>query len=140
MRFLEQKNAEVRKWIEIIEKSSIESDMTRNRARAVRLSFDKFSIKEIAKICNVTIETVSTWFNNWEEHGFDSLLRNPGQGRKPICDESELEQIFEIVDENPKQLKTALPKIEKALGKKISIHTLKRITRKKKVGAALGSL
>jgi transposase len=139
-RYLEQKNDEVRKWIEIIEKSSIESEMTRNRARAVRLSFDKFSAKEIAKICNVTIYTVYTWFDNWEERGFDSLLRMPGQGRKAEIDESELDQVFEIADENPKQLKAALPKIEKVLGKKISIYTLQRIIRKKKAGGALGNL
>lgn len=132
MRYLEQKNDEIRKWLEIIEKSPVESEMTRNRARAVRLSFDKFSVKDISKICNVTIETVYTWFNNWEERGFESLLRIPGQGRKPGLNESEIEQVFEIVDENPKQLKTALPKIEKMLGKKISIYTLKRLIGKKK--------
>ncbi len=102
-----------------LEQSSVESDMTRNRARAVRLSFDKFSVKDIAKIYNVTMETVYTWFNNWEERCFESLLRIPDQGRKTEIDESEIDQVFEIVDENPKQLKTALPKIEEALGKKL---------------------
>ena len=110
--------------------------MTRNMALAIRLSFEKFKVKvkEIALICNVTIGTVYTWFDKWEEEGFDSLLVVPGQGRKAIIEPSEYDTVFQIVDKYPTKLKTALSEIKKKLEKEISIHTLKRIIRKKKLG------
>ena len=140
MRFLQPYDSETVKWLKIIENSSKESNMTRNRALAIRLSFDKFEVKQIAKICNVTMETIYTWFNNWEKSGFDSLLVRPGQGRKALIQPSEYEEVLKIVDENPKQLKTTLSEIEKRLGKKISVYTLKRIIRKKKVGGVSENL
>ena len=140
MRFLQANDSETVKWLKIIENSSEESNMTRNRALAIRLSFDKFQVKQIAAICDVTMETVYTWFDNWEKDGVDSLLVAPGQGRKTLIKPSEHDEVLKIVDENPKQLKTALAKIEERMGKTISIYTLKRIIRKKKAGAVSGNL
>lgn len=140
MRFLEPIDSETENWLKIIENSSEESNMTRNRALAIRLSCNKFQVKQIATICNITMETVYTWFNNWEKDGFDSLLVVPGQGRKKLIDPSEYDEVLKIVDKNPKQLKIALAEIEKRMGKTISIYTLKRIIRKKKVGAVSENL
>lgn len=105
MRFLKTNNDETINWLKIIENSSKESNMTRNRALAIRLSFEKFKVKEIALICNVTIGTVYTWFDKWEEEGFDSLLVVPGQGRKAIIEPSEYDTVFQIVDKYPTKLK-----------------------------------
>ena len=113
--------------------------MTRNRALAIRLSFEKFKVKEIALICNVTIDTIYIWFDKWEKEGFDSLIVVPGQGRRVIIEPSEYDKVYEIVDKNPVQLKNALVEIKQELGKTISIHTLKGIIRKKKLGGALGN-
>ena len=134
MRFLKTNHSETGKWLKIIENASEESSMTRNRALAIRLSFEKFEVKQIAWICNVTIGTVYTWFNKWENEEFDSLLLSPGQGRKTLIEPSEYDEVFKIVDKNPKQLKNALAEIEDKLGKTVSIYTLKRIIRKKKLG------
>jgi transposase len=134
MRFLQENHAETAKWLKIIEKSSEESSMTRNRALAIRMSFKKFTVKEISIICNVSIRTIYIWFDKWEEEGFDSLIVVPGQGRKTIIEPSEYDEVFEIVDKNPIQLKSALSEIQQKLGKTISIHTLKGIIRKKKLG------
>jgi len=134
MKFLQPNHVETKKWLKIVEKSSEESSMTRNRALAVRLSFEKFSIKEIALICNVTIGTIYVWFDKWEKESFDSLLVAPGKGRKMIIEPSEYDQVFEIVDKNSTQLKIALSEIKQKLGKAISIYTLKNIVRKKKLG------
>lgn len=133
MRFLQANNVETANWLKIIENSSEESTMTRNRALAIRMSFEKFKVKEIALICNVTIRTVYVWFDKWEEEGFDSLLVVPGQGRRTIIDPAEYDEVFEIVDQNPIQLKNALSEIQQKLGKTICMETLKRIIRKKKI-------
>lgn len=134
MRFLKTNHSETGEWLKIIENSSEESSMTRNRALAIRLSFENFEVKQIARICNVTIGTVYTWFDKWENEEFESLLLSPGQGRKTLIESSEYDEVFKIVDKNPKQLKNALTEIEDKLGKTISIYTLKRIIRKKKLG------
>jgi len=60
-----------------------------------------------------------------------------GQGRKTIIEPSEYDEVFEIVDQNPIQLKNALSEIQQKLGKTICLQTLKRIIRKKKLGVVL---
>ena len=134
MRFIKISDPAVKQQLMILENSSESTKIVRNRAKAIRLSAEKFQIKEIEKICNVTRETIYSWFNNWEERGFDSLPCLPGQGRKPLIKQSNHEIVLKIVEENPRQLKTALEKIQSKLGVSISIYTLKRIIKKKELG------
>ena len=65
MRFLQTNHVETANWLKIIENSSEESSMTRNRALAIRMSLKKFTVKAISLICNITIGTVYIWFDKW---------------------------------------------------------------------------
>ena len=121
-------------WLSIVEFSTVESKRTKIRAQAIRLSDAGHSVNEITKICQATRRTVSGWINEWEKHGFDSLTDKPRSGRKPIISEDTHDEIIDIVKENPKQLKSAISKIEEKFGKKISVKTLKRIIKKNYAG------
>lgn len=121
--------------LSLIESSSEEKKRTRKRAQAIRLSNAKYSVDEITKICQATRKTVSGWIDAWERHEFDSLRDKPKSGRKPIIPEDKHDEIIEIVKENPKQIKSAIPKIEEKFGKKISVKTLKRIIKKNSDGS-----
>ena len=104
------------------------------RAQAIRLSNAKYSVNEITKICQATRKTVAGWIDKWEAHEFDSLIDKPKPGRKPIIPEDRHAEVIDIVKENPKQIKSAIPKIEKIFGVKISVKTLKRIIKKNSTG------
>jgi len=118
-------------WLSLIESSTEESKRTRLRAQAIRLSNDRYSINDISKICQATRKTVSGWLAEWEKHDFDSLIEKPRSGRKPIIPEDLHEEVIDIVQENPKQIKAAISKIEEKLGKTVSAKTVKRIIKKK---------
>ena len=56
----------------------------RNRSHAILLSFERFPIAEIAKICRVDRDTVSLWIDNWNEFGEKGLADEEKSGRPPI--------------------------------------------------------
>jgi transposase len=128
------------KWLSLIEFSDEESNRTKLRAQAIRLSNSGYSINQISQICLTTQETVSKWIDGWEKYQFDSLIDKPRPGRTPLIPGEEYAEIIDIVKKNPRQLKTAIIEIEEKFGKKISIKTLKRIIKKNCVGVADGNL
>lgn len=113
-----------------IESSSEEKKRTKIRAQAIRLSDAKYSVDEIAKICQATRKTVAGWIDQWEKYEFDSLIEKPRTGRKLIIPKEKHAEIIDIVKENPKQIKSAIPKIQEKFGEQISVKTLKRIIKK----------
>ncbi|EIM63245.1 IS630 family transposase [Desulfobacter postgatei] len=62
------------KWLSLIEFSDEESNRTKLRAQALRLSNSGYSISQISQICLTTQETVSKWIDGWEKYQFDSLI------------------------------------------------------------------
>src|SRR6056297_2254321 len=65
------------KWLSLIEFSDEESNRTKLRAQAIRLSNSGYSINQISQICLTTQETVSKWIDGWEKYQFDSLVDKP---------------------------------------------------------------
>ena len=103
----------------------------RNRSHAILLSFEKFPIAEIAKICRVDRDTVSLWIDNWNEFGFKGLADDEKTGRPPILSLEEAEKAVEIAIKNPKFPHRQLGEIKAATGKEISKFTLKNLIKKK---------
>ncbi|MEO8072617.1 MAG: helix-turn-helix domain-containing protein [Acidobacteriota bacterium] len=103
----------------------------RNRSQAILLSFEKFPIAEIAKICRVDRDTVSLWIDNWNEFGFKGLADDEKTGRPPILSLEEAEKAVEIAIKNPKFLHRQLGEIKAATGKETSKFTLKNLIKKK---------
>lgn len=56
----------------------------RQRAHSIILSMKGFSIDQISNIIDVDRDSVSNWFNRWEEGGIDALLDLSKSGRPPI--------------------------------------------------------
>ena len=103
----------------------------RNRSHAILLSFEKFPIAFIARICRVDRDTVSLWIDNWNEFGEKGLEDEEKSGRPPILTKEEQEKALEIALRNPKFPHRQLEEIKKESGKEISQWTLKNLLKKK---------
>jgi len=96
----------------------------RNRSHAILLSFQRYSIDEIAAICQVHRTAVSRWIDRWNEGGLDSLADFQRNGRPPILTVEEQEKAFEIAMKNPKFPHRQLSAIKREIGREISQITL----------------
>jgi len=105
----------------------------RNRSHAILLSFQKYPIDEIAKICQVHRTTVGIWIANWNEFGSQGLEDGERTGRPPILTLEEQEKAFETAIKNPKFPHRQLGEIKRETGKEISPYTLKRLVKKKTI-------
>ena len=75
----------------------------RNRSHAILLSFEKYPIAEIARICRVDRDTVSGWIDNWNELGEKGLEDGEKPGRPLILsleDAQSIEKETVIVFDN----------------------------------------
>jgi transposase len=105
----------------------------RMRAHALLLSDRRFKIKDIANIYLVDRDTVSSWFDHWEQLGIVGLQDDlrPGRPQKLGAEEQvRVRQLFEV---HARSLKTIVGEILKETGKQVSTDTLKRIGRKGKL-------
>ena len=103
----------------------------RNRSHAILLSFEKFPIGEIAKICRVDRDTVSGWIDNWNKKKFEGLEDEEKTGRPMSLTLAEQEKAVEIGLQNPKFPHRQLNEIKAETGKDISSWTLKNLLKKK---------
>ena len=53
----------------------------RERAHAILLSNNGFTIDQLAKIFEVDRDSISSWFNRWENKGLEGLSDLPKSGR-----------------------------------------------------------
>jgi len=103
------------------------------RSHAILLSFQKYPIDEIAKICQVHRTTVGIWIDNWNEFGSTGLENGERSGRPPILTLEEQEKAFQTAIKNPKFPHRQLGEIKRETGKEISQWTLKRLVKKKTI-------
>ena len=108
-----------------------ENFRVRNRSHAILLSFEKYSIEEIAKICAVHRNAVSRWINRWNERGLTGLGDVGKNGRPPILNLEEQARTVEIAMRNPRFPHRQLSLILAETGKTISRYTLKRLIKKR---------
>ncbi len=106
------------------------SARVRMRAQSILLSSKGYSIDEIADIADVYRNAVSSWIENWEKQGFESLHDKPRSGAPSKLTESEIETVKKIINEYPRSLKMIIANTSEQLGKTVSISTLKRIIKK----------
>lgn len=102
----------------------------RIRAHAIINSYHGFSIKQIAQILLVKGETVSSWLDQWLDHGIAFLYDSKRTGRPKIYNSFENQRLKELVDDEPYQLKHAQSIMASETGKIASKSTLKRILKK----------
>ena len=102
----------------------------RNRAQAILLSFQKVSLDEIAKICQVGRDAVSGWIQKWEMRGEDGLKDEPKSGRRPRLSAAEELAAVQLALQMPNSPTRQLAAIEKQTGKPVSRGMLKRMLKK----------
>lgn len=101
----------------------------RNRSNAILLSFEKYPVDEIARICRTHRTTICVWIDKWNAH--QTLEDQERSGRPPILSLEEQAKAIEIGLQNPKFPHRGLGEIERATGKQISQATLKRMLKKR---------
>lgn len=105
----------------------------RQRANALLMSHNGLSIDFIAKFCDVNINTIGRWFTSWEEEGIVGLMRQSGQGRKPILKVSNSEHIEALdkaVETHYQDVKGIQMALESQLSTPMSPDTVKRFLKK----------
>lgn len=105
------------------------SARVRMRTHSILLSSRGLSIDEISIIYNVHRNSVSSWIDAWKQFGVDGLRDKPRSGVPPKLTEADKEIAEKLINEHPHSPKTVLAKFTEAVGKTISISSLKRIAK-----------
>jgi len=132
MNLTRELNQETIKLLKRIHKCS-KSFQVRNRAHCILLRNQGWTMKKIAETFFKSEKTIFNWIKTWEKNGLVGLYNRKGQGRKPTFNQEEKTEIKSWVEENPKNLKKVLGKIEEKWPKKISKKTLTRILKSLKM-------
>ena len=99
----------------------------RQRAQAILLSVRGFTIEALWSILDVRRDAISGWIDRWEEEGLLGLYDRPRAGRPRIYTEVEVNLLKSLVDEEPRQIKTARIQLADMTQKTASTSTLKRL-------------
>ena len=99
----------------------------RQRAQAILLSVRGFTIEALWSILDVRRDAISGWIDRWEEEGLLGLYDRPRAGRPRIYTEVEVNLLKTLVDEEPRQIKTARIQLKDMTQKTASTSTLKRL-------------
>lgn len=128
------------KFIESAEETTLKEGFShhpkaefRQKANALLMSHKGLSIDFIAHFCDVNINTVGKWFTAWEKEGIVGLMRQSGQGRKPILKVSNAEHIEALdkaVETHYQDVKGIQKALESQLQTPMSQDTVKRFLKK----------
>ena len=110
----------------------------RQRAQAILLSVRGFTLIQLWSILDVRRDAISEWITRWEEEGLIGLYDRPRSGCPPIYTEAEVALLKTLVDEEPRQIKTAQTKLADVTQKVASTSTLKRLLKKNSNTAGSG--
>lgn len=105
----------------------------RKRCACLLLSDRGFEIKSLATIYDTRINTIGTWFNNWEEKGLVGLQVVKGQGRKAILSTVAAEVVQQIADSvraNPQDLCGVCQQLNQKFNLDLSKNQLKQFLKK----------
>src|SRR3954454_6887757 len=121
------------------------SPRARTRAHSILLSSRGMTIKEIVTIYQVDRDTVASWIKKWEQTGVKSLYDKPRFVRPSKLTQEEKELAQQYIKEEPRCLKQVAERLSQKTAKRLSISSLKRLTKKvrlrwKRVRKSLKSL
>jgi len=100
------------------------------RAHAILLSNQGYTINQLIEVFHVRRKTVSAWLNAWINNGIVGLKDASRSGRPAHFTPEEQALFLDYLDENPHQIKVAIHRIQEETGKKVAIDTYKRILKK----------
>ncbi len=105
----------------------------RQRAQALLLSAQGMRIPYLVEVLGVDRDTLSRWFDDWEEQGLRGLYDAPRPGRPPILSLAEQQRVVEWVEDEPRRLRLAQVQISQETGKAVSLRALTRVMKKTKM-------
>ena len=106
------------------------SSRVRKRVHSILLSDRGFTIPEIVRIYQVDRDTVSHWFDRWQEKRFAGLSDKARSGRPSKLLVEEQKIIIESLEQDPRSIKKAEEKVYRETDKIVSHWTIKRVAKK----------
>ena len=126
MRFIQDLSQDTIQLLQKVYKKS-RYHRVRQRAQCMLLSYQGYTIKELAFIFKVDRVTIYNWFNSWESKHFAGLYDRKGKGRHPILNDEQKDQIRQWVKAFPKNLNKIRALIREEFGLEVSKQTIKRV-------------
>jgi len=105
----------------------------RRCCQALLWSHKGWAAKAVASELEVCPQTVGHWLTNWQEAGLVGLMRQQGQGRKPILsvtNNAHQQALDKAVDAHYQDSERIKVELQTALGLSMSRDTVKRFLKK----------
>ena len=102
----------------------------RQRAKAILLSSQHYTINQLVSLFDVRRDTISRWFDRWNEAGIVGLNDAARSGRPSNYTPEEQALFLHYLEKTPHQRKVAIAKIQAETGKEAAVDTYKRILKK----------
>jgi transposase len=105
----------------------------RNRAQAILLRNDGFSVETLALMYKTRQHTIYDWLRRYKAQGFMGLYIIPGRGLKAKMkdlDEPQIELIHTEIKRNPQSLREVSAILSEKFGFEITKHMLKKYLKK----------
>jgi transposase len=99
----------------------------RVRAHIILLSHRGYSTTEIKMTHQLCRHTIAKYIHAWENFGICGLLDKPRSGRPRRLTAEKDEKLIELINENPRSLKTVMAEFTREFGIEITLSTLKRL-------------
>jgi len=110
-------------------KNSKRSDF-RNRCQVILLSHKRMDVAQISLITDLSTITIYKTLKKWRQQGISGLIRQRGQGRKPLLDINNADHVALVekkIAQNSQKIEELIPSIVEQLGvQSFSKWTLKR--------------
>ena len=129
LKFVKPLSEDIKQQLDNIYQSH-QSFRVRQRAHAILLSNQGYTINQIQDILRADRDSISVWINRFNERGIEGLKDFPHTGRRPIYTEEEVKFLKMKIDEEPRQIKQAQALLEEKTGKKSGTPTIARILKK----------
>lgn len=102
----------------------------RQRAQAILLSHQGYTINQLQAIFQINRDYISLWIDRYNRQGIQGLEDLPRSGRPLIYTADEIEIFKAKIQEEPRQIKQAQAFLEAQTNKKSCLETLKRTLKK----------
>lgn len=128
-RFIETLSAEQKSSLEKGYKRG-KTHIFRRKCQCILKSHEGHTITELSALYDVSRQSISRWFNEWESAGIDGLKLQPGRGRPKKLDTENtghVKAVKTLIKNEPKNLKRVLEQVKSELGiDQLSKKSLKR--------------
>lgn len=100
------------------------------RLQGVKLNAQGYSAKAVSDLLQVHYNSVCNWLRRYEQEGLAGLAERAREGRPRRLDAEQARQVRAWVEQEPRQLKLVLTKVEEEFDLDISLETLKRVLKR----------